>query len=83
MSTATRITITAPVETVSALDERCAKSGSSRSSLIRQAIGEFLARKDEAAADQEYVSAYVRQPEDARMSEALTAAATASWDPWP
>ncbi len=64
------------------LDERAARTGRSRSALIREAIEEFLAADVEGQIDAAIVAGYrTNPPADDRWAELSTRAAIAA-EPW-
>jgi len=68
---------------ISALDERAAAEGRSRSDLIREAVDLLLGRGDAAAVDAEIVAGYERKPppqDDAWTLRGALAAIEA--EPW-
>lgn len=69
-------------ELVALLDERAAKSGRSRSELIRAAIERYLADDREAAIDAAIVAGYERVPEEADPWADLLAREAIAAEPW-
>ncbi|MBA3865111.1 MAG: ribbon-helix-helix protein, CopG family [Solirubrobacterales bacterium] len=66
------------------LDERAAKEGRSRSSLIRDAIDAYLFDEDKARIDREIVEGYERIPETDEEMESVEASAreAVEEEPW-
>ncbi len=69
-------------ELVSALDERAARQGRSRSALIRDAIEHYLAEDADAALDRAIVAAYERMPQQTDAWAEVAARETIGAEPW-
>jgi metal-responsive CopG/Arc/MetJ family transcriptional regulator len=68
---------------VALLDQRAARSGASRSALIRQAIEAYLAGDVDAAIDEAIVAGYARLPaEEPGPDMTALAAASIEAEPW-
>jgi metal-responsive CopG/Arc/MetJ family transcriptional regulator len=64
------------------LDERAARTGSSRSELIRTAIEAYLASDREAAIDAAIVDGYTRIPSSPDPGAAAAARRSVEAEPW-
>ncbi len=69
-------------ELVALLDERAARSGRSRSALIREALEEYLRDEREAAIDRAIVEGYTRIPEEDDPWVELGARRMIAEEPW-
>lgn len=70
-------------ELLAQLDARVAREGRSRSELIREALGIYLADEREAEIDRQIVAAYTQQPpEELRAFAEANAAALIAAEPW-
>jgi metal-responsive CopG/Arc/MetJ family transcriptional regulator len=69
-------------ELLALLDERAARSGRSRSSLIREAIESFLAADLDARIDAEIVAGYRRRPQEPDRWADLVAREAIAAEPW-
>jgi len=78
MSNLIRVTITAPEDAIGQIDLKCATMQRSRSSLIAEALREWLDRHDFESADRAYAQAYLRQPESIDATAAIATAAIAA-----
>jgi len=58
-------------ELLAALDQEIARTGRSRSELIRDAVRRYLEERIEAEIDRQIVEGYTRQPQEADDLEAL------------
>lgn len=87
MSNLIRITITAPENAIGQIDLKCADLKRSRSSLIAEALQEWLERHDSQAAERADIQGYLRHPEaiDATAAVATGAIAAGTFsaeNPW-
>lgn len=78
MSNLIRVTITAPEDAIGQIDFKCATMQRSRSSLIAEALREWLDRHDFQAADRAYVDGYLRHPDAVDDIAAVAAGAIAA-----
>jgi metal-responsive CopG/Arc/MetJ family transcriptional regulator len=69
-------------ELLALLDERAARSGRSRSALIREAVAEYLAGDAEAAVDARLVAAYRAQPQEPDGWHNIAAREAIAAEPW-
>jgi metal-responsive CopG/Arc/MetJ family transcriptional regulator len=69
-------------ELLALLDERAAKSGRSRSEIIRSAIERELAAEREAAIDKAIVDGYTRIPQEADPWAEASAKRSIAAEPW-
>ncbi len=69
-------------ELIALLDERAAKSGQSRSALIRSAVERYLASDVDGAIDVALVAAYRSVPQDEDPWIDLAARAAIRAEPW-
>ena len=69
-------------ELLALLDERAARSGRSRSALIREAVERYLAADADAAVDQAIVAGYERTPQPADAWAALAGREAIAAEPW-
>jgi len=69
-------------ELLALLDERAAKSGRSRSEIIRSAIERELAAEHEAAIDKAIVDGYTRAPQGPDPWAAASAKRSVADEPW-
>jgi predicted DNA-binding protein len=69
-------------ELLALLDERAARSGRSRSSLIREAIEAFLADDLDARIDAEIVAGYRWRPQEPDLWADIAAREAISAEPW-
>lgn len=67
---------------VAALDQRAARTGRSRSDLIREAIERYLSEDVEAEIDRQIVEGYRRIPQERDSSHALNARRAIEEEPW-
>ena len=64
------------------LDERAARTGRSRSDLIREAIESYLGDDVEAEIDRQIVQGYERAPQKSEPSHELNARRAIEEEPW-
>ncbi len=64
------------------LDERAARSGRSRSALIREAVTEYLAADVEASVDARLVAGYRAQPQEPDGWHEVAAREAIASEPW-
>ncbi len=69
-------------ELIALLDQRAARSGRSRSALIREAIERYVAADAEAVADAPIVRAYERTPQEPDRWAELAAREAIAAEPW-
>jgi predicted transcriptional regulator len=69
-------------ELLALLDERAARSGRSRSALIREAIEQYVASDAAALIDAAIVRGYERTPQEPDLWAAIAARATIAAEPW-
>ncbi len=69
-------------ELLALLDEHAAKTGRSRSDLIREAVERYLAGERDAAIDRAIVEAYTRIPEEDDPWIELLARESIAEEPW-
>ena len=82
MTTAAKVAISMPAETLHDVDALCHKLGRTRSSVLTEAVRALLAQYHIDERDRRYVEAYLRHPERAADSAAVASAAVAAWEPW-
>ena len=69
-------------ELIALLDERAARSGRSRSALIREAVHAFLAADAEASIDAAIVRGYERAPQEPDRWAEVAAREVIATEPW-
>jgi metal-responsive CopG/Arc/MetJ family transcriptional regulator len=69
-------------ELIALLDERAARSGRSRSALIREAVEFYLAADAEAAVDAAIAEAYERRPQEPDRWAEVAARNAIAAEPW-
>ena len=69
-------------ERLALLDERAARSGQSRSALIRAAVDEYLDADAEARIDAAVVAGYEARPQEADRWAEVAARETIAAEPW-
>ena len=69
-------------ELLALLDERAARAGRSRSSLIREAVEGYLAADAEASLDAAIIEAYQRQPQEPDSWVEVAARKAIAAEPW-
>ncbi len=75
MPNATKVAISLPKDLYRAVERARKKNGTSRSSVVQEALRCWLKQKQEARWIREYVEGYRRKPESRREIEAAEAAA--------
>jgi hypothetical protein len=82
MSSSAKIAVTVPTATYEAMERVRRRLGKSRSAAVSLALQEWLRGLEVSDADRRYIEAYARQPERVDEVRAITAQATAHWEPW-
>lgn len=84
MQRTAKIAISLPQDLLETVEKERSASGETRSQFLRRAIEAFFRRQREREADEQYVRAYIEQPETEEEVAAWTALALESWadNPW-
>jgi metal-responsive CopG/Arc/MetJ family transcriptional regulator len=69
-------------ERLALLDERAARSGQSRSALVRAAVDAYLDADAEARIDAQVVAGYEARPQEANRWAEVAARETIAAEPW-
>lgn len=81
---ASKVAISLPEPLLRLIDDECRRLRMTRSEFIRGAIKSTFERLDERAADDAYVTSYLKDPEDPTITAAFgtLAAEALAEDPW-
>lgn len=80
--TAAKVAVSLPPEVLARLEKVRRRTGRSRSSLVAEALEEWLDRAEPSEEDRRYVQGYLEHPESDEASGRLASAVMESWEPW-
>ncbi len=82
MKTAEKIAVSVPRATLASVEKERHRVGRSRSSVVSEALDEWLKARLPDDRELRYARGYLKHPEADADSVAVAAAAVAAWEPW-